>query len=88
MSELGKKIKQHFQGKEGWGPKQIRDRLVKFLCDEKVEDNHLVAYLRVLEEEMGADSGASRNPFRKNLIAVILDLVVIILVICFCIVFA
>ena len=76
VSELGKKIKQHFQGKHGWGPKQVRDRLVKFLNQEKVEDEHLVAYLRVLEEEAKDDSGASRNPFRKNLIDVINSMVV------------
>ena len=81
VAELGKKITPHFRGKKSWGPKEIRDRLVQFLSDEQVEDQHLVAYLKALEAEAGDDSGvAARNPFRKNLIEVITNMVVSILV--------
>ena len=81
VSELGKKIQQHFQGKKSLGPKDIRDRLQKFLSDEQVEENYLVAYLKAIEAEAGDDSGvAARNPFRKNLIEVIKNMVVSIIV--------
>ena len=80
VAELGEKIKQHFQGKKSWGPKEIRDRLVKFLRAEQVEDEPLVSYFHYLQTEEKEDSGASRNPFRKNLIEIITNLVVSILV--------
>ena len=58
VSDLAKEIKQRFHGKRGLRQREIREILVKFLYDEEVEDQHLVAYLRVLEEEAKDDSGA------------------------------